>query len=160
MIKKKTNASIGICAAVLALSLLAGQPEISFYLIFLAISYFIFRVITTNYSLKERLKQYLRIIIVGILGLGASAILIFPFLELVTNSFHIHPLGGLQGIGSRTPIYYLISILLPTFFRIPTSYRITPDNGIWDYLGGYSGVVVIFCILLGFFLQGSKNTRN
>ena len=34
-----------------------------------------------------------------------------------------------------------IGVFLPTFFEVPTWERAGPINGVWDFLGGYSGVL-------------------
>ena len=70
------------CVEALKRALAAGQPEIFFYLVLLMSAYFIFRVTTAKCSFDERARHYLRIGTAGALGLGMSAILLFPFLWL------------------------------------------------------------------------------
>lgn len=160
LIKTKAHFYIGISAIALALSILAGQPEVTLYQLLFVACYLVFRVMMMKGYL-ERLKHLARAFITVILGFGISSVLIFLFIEFAfTNaSFHAHGLGGTMGIQSPTPIYHLISIVLPTIFRIPTFYRITPQNGVWDFLGGYSGTVVMFSILLGLFLRNHQNWK-
>lgn len=143
-------------AIVFALLFLAGQPEIAIYVMVLAAVYYFFRVLTAAPRLLSVGKAVLKFIGMVILGLGLAAFLILPFLELILNAYQCHPLGGNMGIREPTSLQVAISVLIPSLFELPTYYRIFPHNGVWDWLGGYSGVLVFFLILLGFFQKGRQ----
>jgi len=44
------------------------------------------------------------------------------------------------GLGP-SPVVLAIALFVPSFFELPTALRIKPDNGRWDFLGGYGGVL-------------------
>jgi hypothetical protein len=134
--------------------LLAGQPEIAIYVMLLVTLYYIFRVITEKPGFLPFLKVTFRFSCIVLLGLGLSAFLILPFLELISNSYHTHPLGGTMGTQDPAALNFAIGLLIPSFFTLPGHYRFFPHNGVWDYLGGYAGITMIYLILLGFFHQG------
>ncbi|MBI5233491.1 MAG: YfhO family protein [Deltaproteobacteria bacterium] len=153
---------VGLGAIVFGLVLLSGQPEVALYVLFLAGLYFAYRV-------GFDLRQFSRLALGFIIGLLIAAPLIFPFIELWANSLHIHPIGGDMGVRDTNPISRVVNLLVPTFRELPSLpefshhplaetldrfgkahyTRVFPSNGEWDYLGGYSGVVVLFLTLSG-----------
>jgi len=141
-------------AAAITFMILAGQPEIAIYVILLLSAYYIFRVIVEKPKILFFLKEILKFTGLSLLGLGLCAFLVLPFLEFIPNSYQCHPLGGTMGVQEPTRLYVAINTLIPSFTELPTSYRIFPHNGIWDWLGGYSGILAFYLILLGFFYKG------
>lgn len=157
MIKYRTSASLALSSIAIALMLLAGQPEIAIYVFLLVTAYCFFRIFMLRKQLPLFFIEVLRIIIAFLLGLGLAAILILPFFELYQISYNCHPFGGAMGTTEGiAPLGFAISLFLPITFELPTYYRFFPHNGIWDYLGGYSGVLMIFLFLLGFFYKKNQ----
>lgn len=134
-----------------ALVLLAGNPEIAVYILLLGGIYTLYRVVTL-YGLGLSSAWNIGVVAVAFgLGLGLSAPLLLPFKELVQFGFHVHPPGGTMGVVDPTPASWGIGLVLPTFFDNPTSQRVIPLNGLWDFLGGYIGVLPISLIIMGLF---------
>lgn len=136
-----------------ALVLLAGQPEIAVYVLFVAFMYCLFRIY------KDKLSSFeinFAVFLAFILGVAAAAIQIVPFHELMLNSFNCHPPGSLTGLRSPTPLGFFIVLLLPLFPGKTTFYRFLPHNGIWDYLGGFTGLLMVYLLILGLFLKKNK----
>jgi hypothetical protein len=132
-----------------ALVLLAGQPEIAIYVLLLGVAYAVYRLITARKMGGPGIGKALMVGGGGLLGLGLAAPLILPFLEFASNSFNIHPTGGTQGVAGAAPWQWVAGLVSPTFFETPTQERILPINGIWDYLGGYVGLLTYLFVVLG-----------
>ncbi|MFC1990739.1 YfhO family protein [Chloroflexota bacterium] len=132
-----------------ALILLAGQPEAAVFVLLLGGVYTLYR-IGANYGLSWSGARNIGVVAAAfVLGLGLSAPLLLPFQELVGLSFHIHQAGGVMGVTDPTPVSWGTGMVLPTFFDMPTPQRVLPQNGVWDFLGGYIGVLPVFLIIIG-----------
>ena len=142
-------------AVAVAMVLLAGQPETALYVLLLAATYVTFLVMAL--PVKARIRQSLILSFAGILGLMLAAPLILLFLEFIPNSYTFHPPGGNLGVLSPTPISNAPLIGLPTFYNAPTWFRFLPDNGYWDYLGGYTGIILPFLVAVGLVLGFIQN---
>jgi hypothetical protein len=153
MIQNKNNNRFFVLASLsVALILLAGQPEVAVYALLLTCAYYIFRSIIKATCVLGFFKNVLKLIPVVILGLCASAIIIIPFHEYFLHSYNCHPPGGNMGSTEGiVPPGLGIGIFLPYIFELITHYRFFPHNGVWDYLGGYIGVLPAFLILIGIF---------
>jgi len=153
--KFKNFREIGISSISLFLVLSSGQPETASYVCLLGFLYYIFRV-------KASLKNYLRFIAVIFLGTGMSLPIILPFIEFVKNSYNAHPFmpksAVHMGIVSPTSFKAAISLFVPTFFQVPTFFRINPTNGVWDCLGGYIPISCLYLSILGLFFK-NKNRK-
>ncbi|MEK7680060.1 MAG: hypothetical protein AAB356_07695, partial [Deltaproteobacteria bacterium] len=163
-----------------ALVILAGQPEVALYTLFLGWCWFALRVIIRR-GKKELWKGVRLFLSVTVLGLMLSAPLILPFLELVKNAHHIHPQGGAMGTGTLNK-KVAIGILAPTTHEYPQEplfypeefplarektpqgedffFRIFPTNGVWDSLGGYTGTVALFLSFTGVFTALLKRGKT
>src|SRR3989304_4224149 len=136
----------GVFAAVgFALVLLAGQPEVALYILALGGSFFLFR------AASLRTFRIFPLALAFLLGLGLASPQLLPFLELVPNSFNAHPPGGTMGVQGAAPLPWAIALLVPTYFSGPSFYRTMPHNGVWDFLGGYTGVLLVFLATLGLY---------
>lgn len=151
LIKFKGRRHIAEAAIVLALMLLAGQPEIAIYVVLLLVSYYVFRVVIERPESLIFLKKILKLSFIILLSLGLASILILPFLELVSHSYHTHPLGGTMGVQDPARLHIAAGMFIPSFFETPTFLRVFPHDGVWDCLGGYIGSLVLFLVILGFF---------
>lgn len=154
MIEHRKRFFWGVSSIAIALVLLAGQPEIAIYVILLATAYYFLRIFgSKKFRLGPFIKDILIFIFVIILGLGIAAVLISPFLEYIPYSYNCHPFGGKSGIRSPALLGYYINFFIPSLFQIPTYYRNLPHNGVWDYLGGYSGILALYLLSLGVFFK-------
>ncbi|MBU2008471.1 MAG: YfhO family protein [Chloroflexi bacterium] len=154
LVRNQGGRYIACSALAFGLVLLAGQPETALYSLALAAAYFLFRVLRAGEGVRAILRQGGRYVFSFGLGLGLSAPLTLPFIELMGNSFHVHPPGGPVGIQGPIPYAWSVSLLVPTYFQEHTIFREFPQTGIWDFLGGYLGVVVVFLAFLGLLCRG------
>ncbi len=133
-------------ALTVGLMLLAGQPEIAFYALVSGGVYGIVRWACAPASLG-------RAIIWGTLGVGLgfaiAAVQLLPFAAHLLNALHLHPGGGDMGVRDPAPGFLAVQIFVPSFYELPTTLRIRPDNGRWDFLGGYAGVLTVFLSAAG-----------
>ncbi len=152
-----------------ALTLLAGQPETALYVLSLALLYYIFRSLTAH-GLVQGIKTWPRLAIAFVTGLAISSPLILLFVELVGRGAHIHHAGGLMGTQRLANWRALFNVITPTLSYFPANadmikgtsllvkmgdsfFRFLPINGVWDTLGGYTGVLPLFLILSGIFIS-------
>ncbi len=145
--------------------LLAGQPEVALYVSFLSFLYYLAR---GGNAWRERRFPGLIIKYAFSYGVGLfiAMPLILPFLELVKSGFHIHPIGGDMGVQTLQHWESVFVYLTPTLAEFPTDpemihgvsllaelkgsfFRFLPINGVWDILGGYTGIALIFIVLAG-----------
>ena len=54
-----------------------------------------------------------------------------------------------MGVRDPAPGFLAIQIFVPSFYELPTALRLRPDNGRWDLLGGYAGVLTVFLSTAG-----------
>ena len=160
LLRFKKARHLAECSVVFALMLLAGQPEISIYVMLLAAVYYVFRVLCGKPKFLALLKAALKFGGLTLLALGICALLILPFLELIPNSYQCHPLGGVMGLQDPTRLSIAIGILSPKFFELCSDLRFFPHNGFWDWLGGNTGILMPFLIVLGFFCLARKPPRG
>lgn len=159
VVQFKKRRFIAEAAIVLAFMLVAGQPEIAIYVMLLALLYYIFRVVAEDPKALSFLKGFLKFSTIALLGLGLCLFLVLPFLEFIPNAYQCHPPGGTMGVQTPTKLYMAIAILVPSFFEMPTHFRIFPHNGNWDFIGGYIGLLAFYLCLLGFFYK-SKHRKT
>ena len=153
---------ISLAGLSFGLTLLAGQPEVALYLLSAASLYYFMRL----YYYKAECGRGHRIgralfdlFIVSIFALALAAPLLLPFVELWANAHHIHHAGGAMGAQALPAWSRILPILTPTATEIiqdPSMvaglcpqvfspgmnfFRFLPINGVWDSLGGYTGVL-------------------
>lgn len=147
-------------AFVFGLVLLAGIPSITLYIFLLAGAYFIFKLFK-GIKPKHRVKCLLLLLLAFVLGLELAAPQIFLFLDFLPLSYNYRqPGAGFGNFGILSVPANLSSLIIaPGVSEIPTFYRFWPQNGLWDNIGGYSGIMVILLIIFGFILAFSKKTR-
>ena len=138
--------SVAIAVAV-ALVLLAGQPETALFVLILGTSYGAFRL--GHSELQDRARILRAGLAAMVLGFLLATPLLLPFLDFERSSFNNHPPGGTMGVQDPAQPLDALSILIPTFYQRETFYRFLPDNGRWDWLGGYLGIVPVYLTLLG-----------
>ena len=144
LFSRPNGRNIALLALVFALLLTSGTPGVILYTLFLGAAYFVFRVITLK---AAKIKNFFLIVFAFILGLGLSAPLIFLFVEFLGNTINLRAFHGLI---SKISWELLGLIISPVAAEIPTFYRIThPVNGLWDFFGGYTGILSVYLIILG-----------
>lgn len=141
-----------------ALILLAGQPETALYVLTLALLYYLFRSLTA-FGPVRGLMRLPRLAIAFVMGLALSSPLLLLFVELFNKSAHIHQTGGAVGIQRLANWRDLFSVITPTLTYFPANkmgdnfFNFLPTNGLWDTLGGYTGILPIFLIVSGVFIS-------
>jgi hypothetical protein len=146
----KANAR-GAAGAGLALGLvlLAGQPEIAFYALVVGGLYGVMRVACTP-SGRASLWRAIGWGAIGVAtGLALAAAQLLPFAAHLSSAIHLHQAGGDMGVRDPAPVNLAIQIFVPSFYELPTALRIRPDNGRWDLLGGYAGILAVFVAAAG-----------
>jgi len=151
-----------------AFTLLAGQPQAALYVLAFALLYYLFRVLT-RHGILGGLKTLPRIAIAFVTGLALSSPMILLFIELLKRGAHTPQVVGGMGIEKFIPWRALFNILTPTLSYFPADsaaikgtslmtqigtgwFRFLPINGVWDNIGGYTGVLPLFLIISGIFL--------
>ena len=144
--------------------LLAGQPEVALYVSLLS---FLFYLVRAGNRWRDGLIGYVAKFAFSYgVALFVAMPLILPFIELVRSGYHIHPIGGEMGIQTLEHWKTVFVQLTPTLSEFPTDpemisgvgllvkladsyFRFLPINGVWDILGGYTGIALIFIVLTG-----------
>ena len=121
----------------LALSLLAGHLQISLYVIFASLAYFIFR---TGKQKPQAFKRILLSLALFSLPFLLIAFQLIPSLELYLLSPRSSSLNPDWFKFFRIPIEYLITFIAPDFFGNPTT-RNQWGNGSYVEMMGYVGLV-------------------
>jgi hypothetical protein len=168
MLQKPGGIQMAILGVVCSLVLFGGQPEVAFYNIFLAVSYFVFRALQL-YKRKAFVSLSIKFMFALALGMALASPQILPFLEFVSSSHHVH--HPRTGIGTETILNWKRAFvsLTPTATEIPadpailpevltkledgaqhpTYFRIFATKGVWDWIGGYTGILAVFMALVG-----------
>lgn len=157
---------LALAALSFGLVLVAGQPETALYALMLGVSYYFFRV-ALPFALKRNSKEMLRYCLAAVLGFALAAPLVIPFIEYMGESYSLHPSGGDMGVREPMKLYKAFQILTP--FEIPLgasgadtvltpsgerfSFKIFAENGIWDFIGGYTGAISILLSVTALFLS-------
>ena len=124
LVLKKSGRELALAALSFGLVLLAGQPEMALYIIFLGCTYYFFRSLQGPW--KSLGRQTLRYCSVVALGFALAAPLLIPFIEYVDNAYHLHQPGGVMGVVDPTRLYMALQILTP--FEIPLSLNAPTAN--------------------------------
>ncbi len=144
-----TGTSIALAAIAMALVLLAGQPEVALYVLALGGLYLGMRSIDL-YG-RNLARPLFVSVIAGLLALGLAAPLLLPFIEYLEQAYHMHSPSRNIWLEGFTSLHSLIATLIPTFFEVPIQDRLGPENGIWDGLGGYIGILPLLLMMFALF---------
>ena len=136
---------------------LSTQPEATPWILLLGFCYILVKGIAAGINMKTLI---LLLTVPFLLGMGISAILWWPFLDMALCSQTLHLEGWMGTVGTNQAWSYKLSILFPTIFILPSWTRICPQNGCWDYLGGYTGVLPIYLTVLGLILVFVSKERS
>ncbi len=139
-----------LVAASVGLNLLAGQPEVALYVLVTGGLYGLVRWLTAYRGTLAQARRAAGWAAVAILvGFALAAPLLVPFAAHLGQSFHLHETGGDMGVRDPASPVLAVALLVPSFFELPTFERYKPNNGIWDFLGGYGGALAVFLLLAG-----------
>jgi len=157
LVVQGNSLSIALAAIAMGLVLLAGQPEVALYVLALGGLYIGLRSLDLYGQYINR--PLFGAIAAGLLALGLAAPLLLPFLEYLQHAYHMHPPSRQLGIQGTPDWRWLVAIIIPTFFDKPTFYRLGPENGLWDYLGGYIGILPLLLVFFAIF-QGRSSQQK
>ena len=149
IVAQGTGTSIALAAIAMALVLLAGQPEVALYVLALGGLYLGMRSIDLYGRYIGR--PLFVSVIAGLLALGLAAPLFLPFIEYMEQAYHMHSPSRNIWLEGFTPLQWLIATLIPTFFDVPIQERLGPENGIWDFLGGYIGILPLLLMIFALY---------
>jgi len=136
-------------ALAVGLNLLAGQPEITLYGLTAGGLYGVVRW-RSGHRLRVPIRRAMVWVVVAVsTGFALAAVQLFPFAAHLPNAHHLHRSGGDMGVRDPAPPILAIQIFVPSFYELPTFLRTKPDNGSWDQVGGYAGVLAAFLLLAG-----------
>ncbi|HHL40422.1 MAG TPA: hypothetical protein ENJ37_07940 [Deltaproteobacteria bacterium] len=164
--RRGSAADTALAGAAVALTLLGGQPETALYVCLLGLCYYVFRCLGLCGGARELSAAALKGAVVFTAGLLLAAPLVIPFIEFVSLSHHLHHPGAGVGTQHIANLKTLFVALNPGATAIPADpkllpgalarygdtdfyFRIFATKGIWDYMGGYTGVVSVFLSLGG-----------
>ena len=127
-----------------ALSLLAGYPQLVLYEGLAVAIYLLFRI-----KEKEWLKRVLTLTLFGVLGVALAAVQIIPAFELLSisnRSFDAQTLAvANQGF---LPVKHLLGFFAPDYFGNPSTGNWW-GVGFYDNFAGYASVVALTLALIG-----------
>ena len=169
LISRWSSTSIAFVGIATAMVITGGQPEVALYALLLGASYSIFRVINLRGECRP-FRALVSLTSALVLGLALSAPLILPFLDYKESGYTHH--GDGEGIGREhiSNPRMIFNIFVPGASIIPAHPDIVPEalasftgeggeseyfrmiatKGLWDYVGGSTGVVAPLCALGGF----------
>jgi hypothetical protein len=107
--------ALALLAAAVSGAVLGGMPESTFVVVLFAGCYGAFRVVSRARAGESRRRLVSRsaaVVVTGLLGAGASAVLLLPFLEYVRNAFQAHTPDNRIGL-IHLPLAQLVTLLVP-----------------------------------------------
>jgi len=146
LIRESKVSNVCFVAMAVAMTFFGGHPEHIFFVNLLGFLFFCFRL----FSLRKRAN--VRQAIFGLaggylLGLGLSAMVLFPFLRnFISEFWHNHPTG--VGLTTGEVVNRFITLAVPHFFQKES---LTYDFTFSGWWGGYLGVVPLALTFLSLF---------
>jgi hypothetical protein len=124
--------------------ILAGHPQMAFYVLFAALCYAVWRGLTGSQPLLRRfLNTAAWGLIAGTVALSLSAVQLLPTAEFVRHS-HRAALPGLEGLRAYVkfalPWQHLVTLMLPDFFGNPSAGTYASVGNYAEYVA-YAGVL-------------------
>jgi len=136
---------IAVGALAVGFSILAGYPQISFFVLSISFFYTLYQ----GRFLKKR-KRLLAVFLFFVLGLGLSSAQLLPGLELWQLSIRgTDPTAGAFDFGLN-PVKNLILAVAPDFYGNPSTGNFW-GWGAYNESASYVGIVGLFLAFLGFF---------
>ena len=156
---------IAFAAIAVATGVLANNPEAAVVLLLYGGAYYLARVLARARSeggFTTIWPRLLRLGLAGGLGVGLTAVVLVPFLELSGSlgfggySVHLHAPGSDRGL-EFSPLRTLISIFTPYFYGPPW---LAFDGGGWTGIRHYAGMVVPLLALIGLWNRPAMGTAG
>lgn len=170
-------------AVVIALQILAGHLEISFYVLFTTAAYAVWRLapLFRRGTWRAGLAQTGLLLLMGLLGIGLAGAQLLPFVEAISRNFREGSATLADVRGWALPLRQLVTFVVPAFFGNPSQHQYlnlfsghlvpvgpaadgTPTSppqtafwGIKNYVeaASYVGILPLLLVPLGFF--GRRN---
>jgi hypothetical protein len=142
--------NLALTAILISLVILGGHPEPTFFALFYASCYYLFRCLTGIWKQKPRGRKLLTsgawFLASGLLSFLLSAIMLIPFLEfLELGNSGIHTIEYFQvGIFSLSPSH-IVDLWVP-YFR-GSLFNATWDGSNWQLFPGYIGIMVVLMVV-------------
>ncbi|MDD3374099.1 MAG: YfhO family protein [Candidatus Omnitrophica bacterium] len=136
----------------IGLNVFSGHVEHIFLTQFLTALYvmFLFWQDVKNKN-PNKVKKILILLSFYILGIGISAVVLFPFIADFLRAWTSHT--NLTGLENLEPKSKILTMLVPGFF----SEGLATDSIRYTWVGGYLGVIVVLLAFLGFWLKERRS---
>ena len=159
LINKPTPRSCALLAVLVAIHLLAGQPEMAYHMALVTGLFALYLIWQSGrHSLGSAAGTMAWWSAAYLLGAGVAAIQILPFLEYLTQSWVLHHRGS-QSIPFWMPFQRAWTMFSPDLFG-------NPARGTWwgwpttfNESVNYSGVVTMLLAPFAFFIKDKKQRR-
>jgi hypothetical protein len=138
---RRSPRAVGVAACSVALAIVAGFPESTFFVLAMAGIFFAFRAATA--ARRDLPKDLARFVAAAALGHLAAAFVLLPFVEFLRLAIVPEHPEGITGL-AHYPAKTAITLLVPNFFG--PYYQ--EWNGECLHLAHYLGVVPVFLALL------------
>jgi hypothetical protein len=158
LVRRPTRSRVCGLAAALALQFLGGHPESSFHLVFVAVVFFVFRMVVYRRRASpgegpDVVRTTLAFAIGGIVGAALAALALAPFLEFLLQSGDFarraHTAAGYW------PRKYLGALFLHDYWGRPTQVDLEP---FMQVRGWYAGAVTLMLALVSL-VRGRRGER-
>jgi len=117
--------AVTLGAAAVAMQILAGHLEISFYVLFTAAAYACWRLAPLLWGKASRraaIAQTGLLLAMGALGLGLAAVQLLPFMEAISRDYREGSATLADVRGWALPIRQLVTFVIPDFFGNPAQH--------------------------------------
>ncbi len=155
LIRQNKTHNIVFLAVTVALTFFAGHPEHIFLVNVYGFTFFVFRLIHLRKT--ANIKKTIAFLLTSYtLGIGLSAIVLFPFLHtFISEAWHGHPEG--VGLFMEEQRNRAITLALPHFFqKAPITYQ-------WQFAGwwgGYIGTLPFALAVMSLFNRHKKGLAS
>ena len=151
-LEKRSVRSFLLYAMVLALTILPGMPESTFFVFLISFLWFIFSLLSLHPEInkKEKWRSVSLGILANVTALLLTAIQLLPFLELLKNSINTHS-GGITGLYSAS-LSFSFSLFSPFI-----------SNPALNWVGGtisYIGISAFILSILALLSYKSFSTKQ
>ena len=147
---------VALAGLAVGLILLAGQPETALYVLALGGIRVLHKLWPRRASGDCFLRGMLAFSAAAVLGILLASPLLLLFWHNMQQAFHLHHGGGMMGVQSPMSWTSLAAIWTPALYSHPVAAVRWPDNGHWDYMGGFSGILPWVLILGGLIRTGFR----
>ncbi len=117
----RRRGGVGWLPVAISWVILTGFPQLSLYMLFVAVAYAVFRVRESG-RVKDT-ALWMTLVIAGILGLGLVAFQLIPTAELSTRAAISTQTSAFIFLKFLVPIGHFITVLVPNFFGNPAIYN-------------------------------------